>query len=99
MLQERCSQMRRGNLGSRRSTQYQRREENGYEEKSFHSWSVMLLNGGPPRGLRIKIPRPRHQFGKLSPEMLGVSLFKDTEIMKRHLEDIPGILPMTGLEI
>jgi len=29
---------------------------------------------------------------KLSPEMLGVSLFKDTEILKRHLEEIPGYI-------
>jgi hypothetical protein len=29
---------------------------------------------------------------KLSDEMLGTSLFKDTEILKRHLEDIPGYI-------
>jgi hypothetical protein len=29
---------------------------------------------------------------KLSPEMLGASLFKDTEILKRHLEEIPGYI-------
>lgn len=29
---------------------------------------------------------------KLSPEMLGTSLFKDTEILKRHLEEIPGYI-------
>lgn len=29
---------------------------------------------------------------QLSPEMLGASLFKDTEILKRHLEEIPGYI-------
>ena len=29
---------------------------------------------------------------QLSSEMLGVSLFKDTEILKRHLEEIPGYI-------
>jgi hypothetical protein len=26
----------------------------------------------------------------LSPELLGTSVFTDTEILKRHLEEIPG---------
>jgi len=29
---------------------------------------------------------------KLSPEMLGRSLFTDTEILKRHLEEVPGYI-------
>jgi len=29
---------------------------------------------------------------KLSQEMLGTSVFKDTEILKRHLEEIPGYI-------
>lgn len=29
---------------------------------------------------------------QLSPEMLGASVFKDTEILKRHLEEIPGYI-------
>jgi len=34
----------------------------------------------------------RNINAKLSDEMLGISLFKDTEILKHHLDEIPGYI-------
>lgn len=52
------------------------------------SCSLMLVLAGCA-GVKF---RDRDINEPLSSEMLGVSLFKDTEILKRHLEEIPGYI-------
>ena len=85
------SRMRRGNLGTYVQLQIKGERRMIRKKRAFTavvSCSLMLFLIGCD-GVKF---RDRDINLKLSPEMLGASLLKDTEILKRHLEEIPGYI-------